>query len=97
MADLRIGILDQSPIPEGCTAGDALRKVYRHLREQGSSVGVDAALFCLFWARDLMRRSPAGRPTLFHLFVGFVTDFFDTLGIGSFATTTSLLSSLQTV
>jgi luciferase family oxidoreductase group 1 len=25
MADLRIGILDQSPIPEGCTAGDALR------------------------------------------------------------------------
>ena len=25
MPDLRIGILDQSPIPEGCTAGDALR------------------------------------------------------------------------
>lgn len=25
MADLRIGILDQSPIPEGCTAADALR------------------------------------------------------------------------
>jgi luciferase family oxidoreductase group 1 len=25
MTDLRIGILDQSPIPEGCTAGDALR------------------------------------------------------------------------
>jgi luciferase family oxidoreductase group 1 len=25
MADLRIGILDQSPIPEGCIAGDALR------------------------------------------------------------------------
>lgn len=25
MAELRIGILDQSPIPEGCTAGDALR------------------------------------------------------------------------
>jgi len=25
MPDLRIGILDQSPIPEGCSAGDALR------------------------------------------------------------------------
>ena len=25
MPDLRLGILDQSPIPEGCTAGDALR------------------------------------------------------------------------
>jgi luciferase family oxidoreductase group 1 len=25
MPDLRIGILDQSPIPEGCTVGDALR------------------------------------------------------------------------
>jgi luciferase family oxidoreductase group 1 len=25
MADLRLGILDQSPIPEGCNAGDALR------------------------------------------------------------------------
>ena len=25
MPDLRLGILDQSPIPEGCNAGDALR------------------------------------------------------------------------
>jgi hypothetical protein len=25
MPDLRLSILDQSPIPEGCTAGDALR------------------------------------------------------------------------
>ncbi len=29
-------------------------------------------------------------PSLFQLFVGFLTDFLDTLGIGSFATTTSL-------
>jgi len=31
-----------------------------------------------------------GRPTWFHAVVGFVTAFFDTLGIGSFATTTSI-------
>ena len=33
--------------------------------------------------------APATRPSLFQLAVGFVTNFFDTLGIGSFATTTA--------
>jgi len=33
--------------------------------------------------------APATRPGLFQLAVGFVTNFFDTLGIGSFATTTA--------
>jgi uncharacterized membrane protein YfcA len=32
----------------------------------------------------------AGAPTALHLVIGFVTNFFDTLGIGSFATTTSM-------
>src|SRR5262245_37894739 len=32
----------------------------------------------------------AGWPTWKHLVIGAVTDFFDTLGVGSFATTTSL-------
>ena len=35
-------------------AGDALRKVYGHLREQGSSVGVDAALYKFSEFSDLM-------------------------------------------
>lgn len=35
-------------------AGEALRKVYRHLREQGSSVGVDAALYKFGEFSDLM-------------------------------------------
>jgi uncharacterized membrane protein YfcA len=60
-------------------------------------LGVDAALFCVFWARDLLRRSQECRPTPFNLFVGLVTDFFDTLGIGSFATTTSLFRLRRTV
>jgi uncharacterized membrane protein YfcA len=42
--------------------------------------------------RDLRapnRRASEWRPGGFHLAVGFVTDFLDTLGIGSFATTTA--------
>jgi uncharacterized membrane protein YfcA len=43
--------------------------------------------------RRLPEDDPAverGAPTPLHLAIGFVTNFFDTLGIGSFATTTSL-------
>lgn len=50
--------------------------------------------FAVFWVR---REHAAGRwnesaarPGAVHLGVGFVTNFFDTLGIGSFAPTTSL-------
>jgi 2,3-dimethylmalate lyase len=35
-------------------AGETLRKVYRHLREQGSSVGVDTALYKFSEFSDLM-------------------------------------------
>jgi uncharacterized membrane protein YfcA len=38
-----------------------------------------------------------GRPSLFELAVGFGTNFFDTLGIGSFAPTTSLFKLAKTV
>jgi uncharacterized membrane protein YfcA len=47
-------------------------------------------LFCLFWARKLTQRGEWRWPTLYQSFVGLLTDFFDTLGIGSFATTTAL-------
>ncbi len=53
-------------------------------------------MFVVFWGRALRdrRRSSAdtsahGRPGPFGLTVGFVTNFLDTLGIGSFATTTA--------
>jgi uncharacterized membrane protein YfcA len=36
-------------------------------------------------------------PSLAELFTGFITSFFDTLGIGSFATTTSLFRALRLV
>ncbi|HWN85391.1 MAG TPA: sulfite exporter TauE/SafE family protein [Vicinamibacterales bacterium] len=47
--------------------------------------------FVLFWIAQERRRSHQGRRlTLPHTVVGFVTDFLDTLGIGSFAVTTSI-------
>jgi uncharacterized membrane protein YfcA len=52
--------------------------------------------YIVFWFRSVQRRlREAGphlspRPTLLHLLIGFVTNFFDVLGIGSFAPTTSV-------
>ena len=47
------------------------------------------------------RRTTAGRgdsaPTILELVIGFVTNFLDTLGIGSFATTTAVFRLLRLV
>lgn len=53
-------------------------------------LSVIAAGFLAVWLRALFRRAAGIRPTIFKLLVGFITNFFDTLGIGSFATTTAL-------
>jgi len=53
------------------------------------------AAYLAVWVRSVRRaggRGPAGegaRPGPLNLLIGFVTNFFDTLGIGSFATTTA--------
>jgi uncharacterized membrane protein YfcA len=65
-------------------------------------LGLIAAVFIAFWARELLAARRAGesarlRPSLYQLAVGFITDFLDTLGIGSFATTTSLYRARRTV
>jgi uncharacterized membrane protein YfcA len=55
--------------------------------------------FAVTWI-VLSRRRMTGegaRPTAFHLAVGFVTDFLDTLGIGSFATTTTAFGLVKRV
>jgi uncharacterized membrane protein YfcA len=49
-----------------------------------------AAAFLAFWLRELLHRPDWRRPRGFPVLVGFITSFFDTLGIGSFATTTTL-------
>jgi uncharacterized membrane protein YfcA len=51
-----------------------------------AAVGV---AFCVFWARRA-RAKWTGWPGWKQLAIGALTDFFDTLGVGSFATTTSL-------
>ena len=51
-----------------------------------SIVGV---AFIGFWIAHARRRG-GGWPRPLHLAIGVITDFFDTLGVGSFATTTSL-------
>lgn len=66
-----------------------------------------ALVFVVFWARALARRARRDpsvegdgdslAPSPYQLFVGFVSDFLDTLGIGSFATTTSLYRARRTI
>ena len=62
-------------------------------------LGIFAAVYLVGWIR--MGRSHVARdgnqPTLIGLLIGFVTNFFDTLGIGSFATTTTAFHHLRMV
>jgi uncharacterized membrane protein YfcA len=62
-------------------------------------LAVVAVGFTVYWGRCLLeaKRSGSIAPTPYQLFVGFVTDFFDTLGIGSFAVTTSLYRARKTI
>ena len=53
-------------------------------------LGLFAAVYLLAWASEMMRRGFAV-PSALEVGVGFVTDFFDTLGIGSFAPTTTMM------
>lgn len=46
--------------------------------------------FAIFWGYEVLKRREFTWPTFLGGAVGFVTNFFDTLGIGSFAPTTSL-------
>lgn len=52
------------------------------------ALGIFTIGFVWIWFQG-KGRAP-GVPTLFELFLGFVTNFFDTLGIGSFAPTTAI-------
>jgi uncharacterized membrane protein YfcA len=54
-----------------------------------SILGVIAVVFAAFWIREI-RKIGLALPKLLETGIGFVTNFFDTLGIGSFAPTTSM-------
>ncbi len=55
------------------------------------ALGLIVAVYVLYWAREVRRAAATGAvaPGFWGLALGFVTNFFDTLGIGSFAPTTS--------
>jgi uncharacterized membrane protein YfcA len=73
-----------------------------------TALGVLTAVFVAGWARAVMavrslgRREPSPStdtrfPNLFHIAIGAVTNFFDALGIGSFATTTAIFRFFKLV
>ena len=53
-------------------------------------VALGAFTVFLVWVWLRSKQRAPGVPSIFELFVGLVTNFFDTLGIGSFAPTTSI-------
>jgi uncharacterized membrane protein YfcA len=53
-------------------------------------LGAFAVLFCAVWVTDFAEGKKWRMPSGFHFLVGLISDFFDTLGIGSYATTTAL-------
>ena len=71
------------------------------------ALGIFTASYVLAWIRNARQggstrgledpATAAGMPTPFEAGVGFVTNFFDTLGIGSFATTASIFKLRQMV
>lgn len=67
-----------------------------------AAIGVAALMVITVWSADLRRaraadRHAVGMPTWLQLAIGFVTNFFDTLGIGSFATTTAAFQAFRLV
>jgi uncharacterized membrane protein YfcA len=68
-----------------------------------ASLVVIAVTYLWFWISSIPRyRAQAApgapiQPTLVQVLIGFVTNFFDTLGIGSYATTTSMYKLLNIV
>lgn len=65
------------------------------------ALGCFAAFYLITWGSAIYKTRSAGKapifPTGLQVGIGFVTNFFDTLGIGSFATTTSLFRFLKQV
>lgn len=54
-------------------------------------------LYSALWIAELRKRGDFSWPGIKELAIGFVTNFFDTLGIGSFAPTTSLFKFFRLV
>jgi uncharacterized membrane protein YfcA len=55
-----------------------------------AALAVVTLVFVVVWIRSARGRVNENRPDVIRLAIGFLTNFFDTLGIGSFAPTTSM-------
>ncbi|MBI4668895.1 MAG: sulfite exporter TauE/SafE family protein [Elusimicrobia bacterium] len=69
-------------------------------------LAIVTAFFAWRWGKDMVKDArktpdstgqPVRRPTIPELLIGFVTNFFDTLGIGSYAPTTSFFKLFKIV
>ena len=63
------------------------------------ALAIVAGSFAVFWFLEVRKRTHAGpvAPGPLDILIGFVTDFLDTLGVGSYATTSSLFKLLRLV
>ena len=62
------------------------------------ALGLMGLFFVTSWVRALLRpRAERGPPTALQTGIGFLTNFFDTLGIGSYAPTTALFRFFRLV
>jgi uncharacterized membrane protein YfcA len=50
---------------------------------------LDAGIYLVAWFRSAAKTAASAVPSVVEVIIGFITNFFDTLGIGSFAPTTS--------
>jgi hypothetical protein len=62
------------------------------------ALAICGAFFLAVWVQALFKNRSIGAstsekstPSIIELLIGFATNFFDTLGIGSFATTSAIL------
>jgi uncharacterized membrane protein YfcA len=61
------------------------------------ALAVLAVVYIVIWAREMPKAGGFSFPSLGRLGIGFLTDFLDTLGIGSFAPTTSFFKFFKLV
>ena len=61
------------------------------------ALGLIGLIFLFAWVRSVRREKSGVRPGPLQVAIGFVTNFFDTLGIGSFAPTTSIFKLKRVV
>lgn len=61
------------------------------------ALGIVAAAYLAIWIADIRKRRDRHVPDLRDTFIGLITNFFDTLGIGSYAPTTAFFKLWETV